>query len=92
MDIGNGIRSWSGSSPAWIKWCRQAKASPQLPVSRTQSVAVDGEGGWRSIGSVNTMGRTIVQWDEGGVRVKSVQQWNGNRSIKSGTGPLPRPS
>ena len=76
---GKGIWPWSGSSPAWIRWCRQAKASPRMPVSRTQSVAVVTEGGLRSIGSVNTTGRTMVQWDKGGVRVESVQQWNGNR-------------
>ncbi len=83
--MGKGIRRRSGSSPAWIKWSRHAKASPRLPVSRTQSVAKDAGGGFRSVGSVNTMGKTTVQSDNGGIRVKSVQRWNGNWSMKSGT-------
>gem|GEM_PF-4849012 len=60
-------------------------------LAEAQSVAVLTEGGLRSIGSVNTTGKTIVQWDKGGVRMESVQQWNGHRSMKSGTGPLPLP-
>jgi hypothetical protein len=27
----------------------------------------------------------MVHWDDAGVRVVSVQQWNGSRSMKSGT-------
>ncbi len=68
-----------------MMWCRHAKASPRLPVSRAQSVAETTGGGFRSVGSVNTTGRTMVHWDHAGVRVESVQQWNGSRSMKSGT-------
>jgi hypothetical protein len=57
-----------------------------------QSVAAVGEGGWRSVGSVNTMGRTTVQWDEGGVRVESVQRWSGSRSMNNATPTPPDPS
>ena len=72
-------------------WCRHAKASPRLPVSRTQSVAVPTGGAVRSVGSVNTTGTTMVHWDGAGVREESVQQWNGSRSMKSGNLAHPRP-
>jgi len=34
---------------------------------------------------VRAQRRDVVHWDDAGVRVVSVQQWNGSRSMKSGT-------
>jgi hypothetical protein len=74
MIMGEGNRSWSGSSPAWIKWYRHANASPRLPVSNAQSLTELTGGGFNSVGSVNTMGKTTVHAGDGGVRVESVQR------------------
>ena len=57
----------------------------RFSVSRTQTVAGTTDSGFRRVGSVNTTGRTMVYWDDAGVCVVSVQQWNGSRSMKSGT-------
>jgi hypothetical protein len=56
-----------------------------LPVSRTQSVAEVSDGGFRRVGSESTMGMTVVQVGNGGVRVESIQRWNGSRSMNIGT-------
>src|SRR5262245_14638428 len=84
MVIGCGIRPWSGSRPAWVRWCRQANASPRFPVSSTHSCTPVTGGGASRVGSVRITGKTTVQYVSGGVRVASVHWWNGKRSMNSG--------
>ena len=47
-----------GIEPCRIKWYRHANASPRLPVSNAQSFTELTGGGFNSVGSVNTMGKT----------------------------------